>query len=268
MKTAINFLLAFLSFFAPVPTAWAIYAGTQQRPAFPMDKIAAAIGSIAVVATTAAAALLVVDILKQRQEAQTPDEQKMNLSVWYAWAVLALCVIGEISLSLLIVIFPAYISFGVLAFPMMTLAGVFVVALRLTLGERLSQRDALRTKIAKDAADLQAKQDAEAALATEKAEQERARVRELRRTRREERRSVSQVQAPIPEPVAQSAAPATESVQGASKYPRKCDYCDVVFDKSAQVGAHMKQYHPEKCKARKPLAVQLFEGAQKEQAAK
>jgi flagellar biosynthesis GTPase FlhF len=202
MKPVINFILAALSFFAPVPTAWAIWAGTQQLPAFPMDPIAAGIGAVAVVATTAAAALLVVDILKQNQEARTEDEQKMSLSVWYAWTVLALCILGEVVLSLLIVIFPAYLSFGVLAFPMMTLAGVFVVALRLTLGERLTQRDALRAKLAQEEADRKAKQEQE----ERDARAEQAREKAERKAERKEARQARQAAkvAAIPEPVAAS----------------------------------------------------------------
>ena len=51
---------------------------------------------------------------------------------------------------------------------------------------------------------------------------------------------------------------ATESVGVRAIYPRKCDYCDAQIGSANAVGAHMKRYHHELCKA-KPIAVGVFE---------
>jgi hypothetical protein len=67
----------------------------------------------------------------------------------------------------------------------------------------------------------------------------------------------------IPAPVALVVAPVAQSAAPAAKYPRKCDYCDEVFQKSNAVGGHMKKHHPELCKP-KPIAVGLFQKAEQQ----
>lgn len=54
-----------------------------------------------------------------------------------------------------------------------------------------------------------------------------------------------------------------KSVAVASKYPRKCDYCDELLASSNAVGGHMKKHHPDMCK-KKSLADSLFERVEKQ----
>jgi hypothetical protein len=252
MKSAINFLLAVISPFAAVPTGWAIYAGLTDTPAFPMNVWAACIGAIAVVTTTAAAAMLVVDIMKHNQEAQDETEQKTNLPAWYGWAILVGCIAAEILLTLLIVIIPGALPYGVLAFPVMTLAGAFAFALRMTLGDREQGRSRLRAKLAQEAADRQAKIDAETAEAKAKADAEATFEREqraldnaLRREVRRTKRTTADKSEQIPAPVAQVQAILAQSVAPTTQYPRTCGIngCTYPIKNAQSVGGHMKAQH-------------------------
>lgn len=234
MKKFITSLFSVFSILGAAPTAWAIYAGITKQPAFPVWWPVAIVGAMAVITTTAAAGMLIVDILKHNSEAKDADEQKMNLPAWYGWAILAGCTTAEITLSLLIVVYANLLEWGVLAFPLVTLAGVFALAVRMTLQERITDRANSRARQAQAEADAQAKADADSAALREHR-------RELRRTAKESKRTAMEVQTQSVELPTNSAAPA-------SKYPRKCDYCDEQITSSNGVGGHMKKHHPEYCK--------------------
>lgn len=146
MKRFINSALAICSPLAAVPTGWAIFAGVTGQPAFPMNPIAAAIGAIAIIVVDIAAAMLVTDIYSFNQSARNQTEQKMEMSVRSAWAILGIAVSAEIVLSLFIVVLDSLLAFGVLVFPIMTLAGVFAFAVRFDLQKREAMRENLRKK--------------------------------------------------------------------------------------------------------------------------
>lgn len=164
MKKFINFTLSVFSPLAAVPTGWAIYAGVTGQPAFPMTPVAAGVGAVAVIATSIAAGLLVTDILAYNQTMKNKTERaELSMPVWSAWAILGGCVLAEVALSLLIVVIPGALSFGVLVFPLMTVAGVFAFAVRYDLQQREASREADR---------VTAKAEAELAKAERKAERE------------------------------------------------------------------------------------------------
>jgi hypothetical protein len=145
VKKFINFILAAFSPLAAVPTGWAIYAGVTGQPAFPMNPLAAGIGAVAIIATSIAAGLLVVDIVAYNQSMKNQTERnELSMSVRSAWFVLGLCTLAEITLSLLIVVIPGALTFGVLVFPLMTAAGVFAFAIRFDLQQREAGREQLR----------------------------------------------------------------------------------------------------------------------------
>lgn len=263
MKKLITLFLSFFSVLGAAPTGWAIYAGITKQSAFPVHEPWASIGAIAVITTTAAAGMLIVDILKHNSEAKDADEKKNNLPAWYGWAILAGCTLAEISLSLLVVIFPAALEYGVLAFTMVTVAAVFVLAVRMTLQERIADRIQTRAQQAQAVIDAQNKADAEAKEAQAKHEHELALRRELRRTAKESKQTATE--SPVVQ--LQSVEPPAHSNALASKYPRKCDYCNEQINSSNAVGGHMKKHHPELCKKteKKPaLAEALFTPATKE----
>jgi hypothetical protein len=145
MKKFINFLLAVFSPLAAVPTGWAIYAGVTEQAAFPMWEPAAMVGALAIITTSVAAGLLVVDIYAYNQSMKNKTERaELGMSALSAWLILGGCVVAEITLSLLIVVIPGALKFGVLVFPLMTAAGVFAFAVRFDLQQREGERAQLR----------------------------------------------------------------------------------------------------------------------------
>lgn len=156
MKKVINFLLSVLSPLAAAPTAWAIYAGVTEQPVFPMWEPAAIVGALAVISTSIAAGVLVTDIKAYNQGMKNNTERdEFGLSTQSAWLVFAGCVVAEVTLSLLIVVIPAALNYGVLVFPMMTAAGVFSLAVRFDLQRREADRE--RARISKKQAASQSK---------------------------------------------------------------------------------------------------------------
>jgi hypothetical protein len=146
MKKLINFALSVFSPCAAVPTGWAIYAGVTGQPAFPMNPWAAGVGAAAVIATSIAAGLLVADIATYNQGMKNKTERdELGMSTRPAWLIFGGCVLAEIALSLLIVVIPGALPFGVLVFPLMTAAGVFAFAVRFDLQQREASREASRT---------------------------------------------------------------------------------------------------------------------------
>ena len=57
-----------------------------------------------------------------------------------------------------------------------------------------------------------------------------------------------------------SIAPAPQSEPVQRTYPRKCEHCEEIIRTPQSVGAHMKKHHPDLCKPKASLAVNLFEG--------
>jgi hypothetical protein len=147
VKKIINHALAIFSPLAAVPTGWAIYAGVTDRPAFPMWEPAAIVGALAIITTSIAAGMLIVDILAYNQGMKNKAEREsLSVSAVPALLVFGLCVVSEIVLSLLIVVIPGALSFGVLVFPLMTAAGVFALALRYGLQQREGERERIRSQ--------------------------------------------------------------------------------------------------------------------------
>jgi hypothetical protein len=145
VRKIINTTLAILSPLAAVPTGWAIYAGVTEQPAFPMNPIAAIVGAVAVIATSVAAGLLVTDITAYNQGMKNKTErEELGMSTRPARLVFIGCVLAEIVLSLMIVVIPGALAFGVLVFPLMTAAGVFAFAVRFDLQQREASRVQLR----------------------------------------------------------------------------------------------------------------------------
>jgi hypothetical protein len=147
MKKFINILLAIFSPLAAVPTGWAIYAGVTEQPAFPMWEPAAIIGAVAIITTSIAAGMLIMDILAYNQGMKNKTErEELSMPVWSAWAILAGCVLAEVTLSLLVVVIPGALSFGVLVFPLMSAAGVFAFTTRVSLQQRAADRERTRAE--------------------------------------------------------------------------------------------------------------------------
>jgi glucan phosphoethanolaminetransferase (alkaline phosphatase superfamily) len=158
MMKFINSALSVISPLAAVPTGWAIYAGVTSQPAFPMNPIAAVLGAVAVIATSIAAGLLVTDIKTYNQGMKNKTERdELEVSTLPAWLVFGGCVLAEISLSLLIVVIPSLLAWGVLVFPLMTAAGVFAFALRFDLQQREAELSQLRAAEERKKAEQKAK---------------------------------------------------------------------------------------------------------------
>lgn len=220
MKKAINTLLSILSPLAAVPTGWAIYAGMEKIPAFPMKPFAAIIGAIAIIATSILTGLLVVDIYAYNQTMNNEAERvKLAMSPRNAWLVLVLCVLAEVTLTLLIVIIPDALLFGVLAFPLMTFAGVFATALRYSLAQRESIREQGRELAKAEAQAAQAKLEAEQAAAKAEIERAKAELKAERKQRQAEKRALELAKA--------KAEPATAEVKPESSQTEQKFFCKV-----------------------------------------
>lgn len=149
-KNAITTLLTILAPFAAIPTGWAIYAGVTKQPAFPMPFFAAGLGAVAVIATSIAAGMLITDIKAYNQGMKNKTErEELGMSTIPAWLIFGGCVLAEITLSLLIVVIPGALSFGVLVFPLITAAGVFAFSVRFDLQKREDERDEARLQAKK-----------------------------------------------------------------------------------------------------------------------
>lgn len=195
-----------------------------------MNGICAILGAAGVISTSIAAGMLVTDIKAFNQGLKNKTEQAdFSLSTLTAWLIFGGCVLAEITLSLLIVVIPGALAFGVLVFPLMTAAGVFAFAVRYDLEKRESELQETRKEKAKSAAT----------------------TAQVRRTAIKPAASPSQSVAQV------QAVPAT-----ATRYPRKCEHCDAQIKAPQSVGAHMKKHHPELCKP-KVLAENLFENVLK-----
>jgi hypothetical protein len=215
MKKFINLILTALSPFAAVPTGWAIYAGVTGQPAFPMNPYAAGIGAVAVIATSIAAGLLIADIATYNQSMKNKTErEELGMSTLPAWLIFLGCVLAEITLSLLIVVIPGALVFGVLVFPLMTAAGVFAFAVRFDLWGREVCRENGRAEIeAKEEAE-QAKAEAEQVAAKAEIERAKAELKAERKQRQAEKLAIQLAQAKA-EPATSQPQPAPAEVKPA-----------------------------------------------------
>jgi hypothetical protein len=140
----INIILSGLSACVAFGTGWAIYTGATR--ALGMWWVIALIVAGAIIALDIAAGLLITDIYRFNQGARNQTERVLLMPVAGAWISLGLAIVTEIVLSLLVVVFHTISVWGVLVFPPMTLAGIFVNSLRLDLQTREAEREQLRVK--------------------------------------------------------------------------------------------------------------------------
>lgn len=153
----VDFLLGALSMLAPVPTGWAIYAGVREIPAFPMPFWPAALGSLAIVLLDVAAGdnIMAAKQFKDGLKTRTNREGEIQIvkkeavfvqPIWWSWATLIFAVIAEMILALVIVVVDGALEYGVLVFPVLTVAGVFAFAVRRDLALRRAKIEALRKR--------------------------------------------------------------------------------------------------------------------------
>lgn len=148
MKNLINSILAVVAPLTSAPTAWAIFAGiTENRTAIPMNDWIAGTGAISILLVDVAAALLMTDAYNFSQSSKNEEESKMVQPLWWSVLILAIAISSEIFLSLVIVVVDSVKEWGVLVFPLMTLAGAFTVAARIDLTERQNQRKEAREEV-------------------------------------------------------------------------------------------------------------------------
>jgi uncharacterized protein YqfB (UPF0267 family) len=88
------------------------------------------------------------------------EEIKLIQPVQWSVVVLLVAIAGEIILSLVIVIFVDTLKFGVLVFPLMTLAGAATIALQDDLNSRIESRKTLRKEILEAEIKLKAEEEA------------------------------------------------------------------------------------------------------------
>lgn len=148
MKKFLNDALALVAPLTSAPTAWAIFAGiTEGRTAIPMNDWIAGVGAVSILLVDIAAAILMTDAYHFKQSAKTDDERKMVQPVWWSVLIFGIAISSEIFLSLVIAVVEAIKIWGVLVFPLMTLAGAFAVAARIDLTERQFLRVEARKEI-------------------------------------------------------------------------------------------------------------------------
>jgi hypothetical protein len=140
----INTILSALSACVAFGTGWAIYTGATG--ALGMWWVIALIVAGAIIALDVAAGLLITDIYRFNQGARNQTERAMLMPVRGAWIALGLAIITEIVLSLLVVVLDTISVWGVLVFPPMTLAGIFVNSLRRDLDVREAEREQMRAE--------------------------------------------------------------------------------------------------------------------------
>jgi hypothetical protein len=146
MKKTLDFILNLISILAPIPTGWAVYAGLTERSAWPMPAPIATLGAIALVAVTISISSFIVESVQYNQGLKSRDKTDgvQPISISYGWSLLGFAVLAEITLTLLIVIFPGLRTYAVIAFPLLSLAGMFCFVLRINLAGRIAERGKLR----------------------------------------------------------------------------------------------------------------------------
>ena len=155
MKKTIDTILSLLTLLAPVPTGWAIYAGVREIPAFPMPFWPAFLGSLAIVLLDVAAGdnIMAAKQFKDSLKTRTNKDGEIHIvkkeaalaqPIWWSWTTLIFAVVAEIILALVIVVVDGALEYGVLVFPVLTVAGVFAFSVRRDLALRIARIEALR----------------------------------------------------------------------------------------------------------------------------
>lgn len=139
-----RFVLDTLPLFASVPTGWAVYAGVREQPAFPMPVPVAVVGAISIIAVSIATTDVMMDATKFNKGLKNKEERALSIPAWWALGVISLAIVSEIVLTLVIVVLPQTLEFGVLVFPVVTLSGALTFAIRRSLQERKQELGKLR----------------------------------------------------------------------------------------------------------------------------
>jgi hypothetical protein len=155
VKKVLDFVLNIISILAPIPTGWAVYAGLTERSAWPMPPSVAIAGAVALVAVTVSISSFIIESVQFNKSLKAKDRTDgiQTMPIAYGWILLVFAVIAEITLTLLIVIFPQLRTFAVIAFPLLSLAGMFTFVLRNNLAERIAERGKVREERRKPVAD-------------------------------------------------------------------------------------------------------------------
>ena len=230
MKKFINVLMTIFAPLAAAPTGWAIFAGMTERNPFPVYDPIAATGAISIIVVSLSATILISEAYFFKQTARGEFEESLIQPLSWSISILVVAVLAEIVLSLVIVVLKELINFGVLAFPIMTLAGAFAAAGHLDLQNRNSIREAAREKdISKEIVEQ------------EKAEVEREEKRKAAREAYAERKQ-RKLEAKIKqrqEEVKQEKAAEKEKTELTCKFPG----CGYVAEGKKQLAGHMRA-HP------------------------
>jgi hypothetical protein len=156
MKKVLDAILNLVTLIAPIPTGWAVYAGLSVREAWPMPLYIAVPGAVALVAVSISISSYIIDVnsfnKSLRRADKTGELAIQTVNALPGWGLLGLATAAEITLALLVSIIPGLRTYAVLAFPLLTGAGIFTFVLRVQLAERMKERDSLRIerRIAKE----------------------------------------------------------------------------------------------------------------------
>lgn len=184
----INIILAIVSTLAAVPSGWAIYAGVTGQDAFPMNPIAAGIGAVSILIVGLTASMLITDTYQFNQTAQAVEEKSNTQPIWWSWGILFVAIVSEIVLSLVIVVFDGLLKYGVVVFPIMTVAGMLAASARKDLEVRQSWRVAHRLQVEEQEQERLAKEEQAEKERLMQEAQERQGKREYRRKLQERKR--------------------------------------------------------------------------------
>ena len=148
MKKILDSLLSVSPLLAPIPTGWAVYAGLTVKDAWPMPVYVALPGSVALIAVSISVSSYIIDVNtfnKSLRRADKTGEQAIQpVNALPGWVLLSMATAAEITLALLVSIIPGLRTYAVLAFPLLTGAGIFTLVLRVQLAEKTKDRDSLR----------------------------------------------------------------------------------------------------------------------------
>lgn len=155
MKKTLDFILNIISILAPIPTGWAVYAGLTEHSAWPMPPWIAIPGAVALVAVTISISSFIIESVQFNKSLKAKDKSEgiQVMPISYGWILLCFAVAAEITLTLLIVIFPGLRTYAVIAFPLLSLAGMFTFVLRNNLAERIAERGKMREERRKSTAE-------------------------------------------------------------------------------------------------------------------
>ncbi len=150
MKKVLEFLLNIAPLLAPIPTGWAVYSGLTVQNAWPMPPYISIPGAFALIAVSVSISSYIIDVnafnRSLRRADKTGEQAIQTINVLPGWVLLALATASEITLALLVSIITGLRTYAVLAFPLLTAAGVFTLVLRVQLAERTRERDTMRVE--------------------------------------------------------------------------------------------------------------------------